>query len=86
MKIDANKIAVATGMAFAVIWAICSVFVVALPGRMMSMSGDMVHADFETAMSWSLHWPGFFIGLIAWILVAAFTAWLIATFYNWQVG
>ncbi len=85
MKLDANKMAISTAMTFAIVWIICSVFVFALPGGMMSMSGDMFHAEFGTMMNWSLNWPGFFVGLVAWSLSTAGIAWLIATFYNWQI-
>jgi len=84
MKLEAIKLALAAAMATAVIWTFCSALVALMPGRMMEMSGDMVHADFST-MGWSMTWIGFVVGLFLWSLMAAITGWLIATFYNWQI-
>ena len=81
MTIDSNKIAVATGLAFAIIWLFCSALVAFLPELMMGMSGHMVHANLGT-MSWSMSFGGFFIGLVLWSFVSALTAWVMATIYN----
>ncbi len=85
MKCDANRLFVATAGAFAIIWIICSALVAILPGQMLGMSGHMIHADFA-AMSWTLTWAGFVIGLVAWSVSAGITAWLIGTIYNKLLG
>lgn len=81
MYIKPTVIGLATAAAFAVAWTICSLFVVFLPSPMMSMSGHMVHGDF-TMMNWTMGFSGFLIGLLAWIIVSGFIAWLAAVFYN----
>jgi len=85
MKLEAVKFGCAVGCAFAVVWVICSALVAFLPGGMLSMSGSMMHADLSEGMHWALTWPGFFFGLLAWFVTAAFTGWLIAVFYNWSI-
>lgn len=81
MKLHAAKFGIATAIAFALIWVLCSALVVAMPGRMMGASGTMMHGNFE-GMSWSLHWSGFLVGGILWAIFAGLTAWLIAAIYN----
>jgi len=81
MKIDAFKLGMATTIVFAIVWAICSVLVVIVPGPMMQMSGQMLHADLS-GYGWSMHWSGFFVGLILWSLLPGLLVWAIAALYN----
>jgi hypothetical protein len=81
MKLDALKLGYATAIVFAVVWVICSLLVVALPGGMMQMSGHMIHADLGGA-GWTLHWTGFFVGLVAWSVLPGALVWAIAAVYN----
>ena len=59
----------------------CSLLVALLPGMMMNMTGDMVHADMSH-MNWSMNLVGFLVGLVIWTLLAGITGWLVAIFYN----
>jgi hypothetical protein len=81
MKIDAFKLGLATAIVFAVIWVICSLLVVLIPGLMMQMSGDMLHADL-TGLDWTMHWGGFFSGLILWSVLPGLLVWAVAGLYN----
>lgn len=81
MKIDANALALSAAVTTALLWLLCSLFVVMMPGMSMNMSGYMMHSDFS-GMQWELNIIGFLAGLIIWSLCAAVTAWLLATFYN----
>ena len=81
MKLDANKLALATGIVSAVIWIICSALVSVMPGGMMQMSGHMLHANLDT-MQWTMTWTGFVIGLILWTVVSAVVVWAVAAVYN----
>ena len=81
MKINALKLGVATAIVFAVVWVICSLLVVAIPGTMMQMSGHMLHADLS-GLGWSMHWTGFFFGLVWWSLLPGLLVWAIAALYN----
>lgn len=65
----------------AVIWIICSLIVVLLPGISIAASSYMMHADFS-GMNWSMHFTGFLLRGILWILTGGATAWLLATIYN----
>ena len=71
------RIGIASAIAFAILWVICSAIVYVSPGTMMEVSGHMVHADLST-LRWTLTWPGFFTGLVGWVVVAGVTSWLIA--------
>jgi hypothetical protein len=81
MKLEPGALAIASGATALILWAVCSLLVIALPGMMMNMTGDMMHADMG-GMSWSMGVSGFIIGLVLWTLLAALTGWLIATIYN----
>lgn len=81
MKLDATKFGIASAGAFAIIWTICSVFVMLMPETMMEMSGQMVHADLS-AMRWNMGLTGVLFGLIAWSFISGITGWLIGVIYN----
>ncbi len=81
MKLDALKLSYATAIVFAIAWVICSLLVVTIPGAMMRMGGDMIHADLS-AMGWSMHWTGLFVGLVLWTVLSALFVWAIASIYN----
>jgi hypothetical protein len=88
MKLDAIKLGKSCAAAFAIIWVICSVFVMVMPMGMMHMTGYMMHSDaanINAGMGWSMGLGGLIIGLIAWSLVAGFSGWLIAVLYNKQL-
>lgn len=75
------KLGIASAIAFAILWIICSAIVYVSPGPMMEVSGHMIHADLST-LSWTLTWPGFIMGLVGWMVVAGVTSWLIALIYK----
>tara|TARA_R110002096_G_scaffold327314_1_gene521384 strand:- start:7820 stop:8101 length:282 start_codon:yes stop_codon:yes gene_type:complete len=81
MKLDAVKFGIASALAFAVLWIICSIFVWIGPGMMMEMSGHMVHGDLSQ-MQWQISFSGVIIGLIIWSVMAGITGGLIVAFYN----
>lgn len=80
MKLNANKLALAVAISFAVLWVICSLLVVSLPNQSMHVSNAMMHSSMS--WRWDMQWLGLLIGLIAWSLTAGVSAWLIATIYN----
>jgi hypothetical protein len=41
----------------------------------------MIHADLGGA-GWTLHWTGFFVGLVAWSVLPGALVWAIAAVYN----
>ncbi|QKG69896.1 DUF5676 family membrane protein [Erythrobacter mangrovi] len=85
MKIDAIKLGLASGIVFAIVWVICSLFVFAMPMGMSRFGGHMVHADLAH-FPWILSWAGFLFGLIAWSVLAGIIAWGIAAVYNRLLG
>ncbi|WP_373491023.1 DUF5676 family membrane protein [Parasphingorhabdus sp.] len=81
MKLDAFKLGLATAIIAGLTWALCSLFIIVIPGGMMQMSGDMVHANLS-GMGWSMHWAGFFVGLVAWSFISGLFVWAISATYN----
>jgi hypothetical protein len=81
MKLNASKLFFAVSLAVAIVWLICVALVGLAPGGMMTMSGHMMHSDFN-GMSWTLNMTGIVAGLLIWSLSAGALAWLAATIYN----
>ena len=81
MRLDAGKLGLSTVAVFAAAWIICSALVVLVPSPMMRMSGHMMHADLD-GLGWTMHWEGFFVGLILWSVLAGLLVWAVAAFYN----
>lgn len=81
MKINAFKLSISTAAVFAVVWVICSLFVMGAPQAMMQMTGHMVHADFSH-MNWQLNFSGLVVGLLAWSIGAGLIAGATAVVYN----
>jgi len=81
MKLNAAKLGAVSAIAFSILWVICSATVALSPDSAMAISGHMVHADFSN-IGWTLSWTGFFLGLIAWAVVADVTVWMVAAVYN----
>ena len=81
MTLNANRLALATVIVFAVLWVVCSALVAVLPGMMLTATGFMVHSQLET-FRWSLTVTGFVGGLVLWSLISGITVWLVAVVYN----
>lgn len=81
MKLDPKFLFIAVASTFALAWIICAAFVVMMPNGMMALMGHMVHANLED-MQWTMTATGFFVGLVAWSLLAGVFVWFIASVYN----
>ena len=81
MKLDAGRLAIALGGTTAILWIICSALVALFAGGMMTMTGHMLHVDAST-FAWTMTFPGFLAGLVAWTVCAAVAGWLIGWIYN----
>lgn len=81
MTLNASKLFLATVIVFALLWIICGALVALIPDLMLTMTGYMVHAEFET-FRWSLTLVEFVGGLVLWSLIPGITVWLIAALYN----
>lgn len=73
MNINANKLAIATALTFSIIWIVCSLAVMQMPGMSMNASGYMVHSNMEN-WEWDMRFSGVFYGLILWSLISGATA------------
>ena len=82
MKLDANRLFVATAAAIALAWLVCTALVGIAPGGMMSLSGHMMHTNFH-GMAWSMNPGGIIAGLFVWSLSGGALAWLVAAIYNY---
>lgn len=81
MKLNATKLGLAAACAVSIIWLICSLVVMMSPDMSMTMSGYMMHADFN-GMAWHLGFTGFLFGGILWAVSAGVLAGLGAAIYN----
>ena len=81
MKLNPINFGIALAVTAAILWILCSLVVMAMPGPMMNMSGHMIHSDMNT-MNWTLSFTGVFVGLVAWTVVAGIFGWLLAIIYN----
>jgi hypothetical protein len=81
MKLNPNILGIASAVATAVLWIICSLLVALLPEFMTHMTAGMMHGD-TASMAFTMTWTGFLWGLVAWVVCAGVTGWLIATIYN----
>lgn len=79
--LNEKAMALAFAGAAAVLFALCSLLVFAMPHMMMDMTGHMTHADFSD-MHWTLSGTGLLFGLLAWTVSAAALGWLLAFLYN----
>ena len=81
MKLNPRALAIASAVTVAIIWTVCSLFVLALPSMMSGMTGHMLHAHPHT-FTWILTLTGYLVGLVAWCAWAALMGLLIAVVYN----
>jgi hypothetical protein len=81
MKVETQKFSIACAMTAAILWILCSFLVFFLPSILMSISGHMVHMNLAS-MGWHLTLAGFFYGLVAWVVVATITGWILVSIYN----
>jgi membrane protein implicated in regulation of membrane protease activity len=81
MKLHSTKFALACASSAAVFWLLCSLFVLIMPGMMLSMSGDMLHMNFE-GMGWHMSFFSTLIGGLFWAIAAGIFGWLLARIYN----
>ena len=81
MKLDTTKLGLSTGVAFGVVWVICSLLIVIAPNGVMQLTGYMLHSDLGN-LGWTMSWAGFFAGLVAWSVLAGVLAWAAAAIYN----
>ena len=81
MRLDPNRLAVAGLSMAALSWSICALLVAAAPDFMLRVTEGMLHADLA-GMTWHLTWGSFFIGLVAWSVLAGVAGALVAWTYN----
>ncbi len=81
MKLNPTAFGLALGAATAVLWTICSLIVVLIPGFAMNMTGHMMHADLGSMM-WTMNITGYLIGLFIWGASACITGWITGVCYN----
>lgn len=84
MKIKETAFALACAAAFGLVWIGCSLFVIAMPDMMSTMTGNMLHTDWK-GMGWHMSLFGILTGGILWAFLAGISGWLIAKFYNMQL-
>jgi hypothetical protein len=81
MKLNPIMFGIASAIATAMLWVVCSLLVVLLPEFMTHMTAGMMHDD-TASMALTMTWPGFLWGLVAWVVCAGVAGWLLAMIYN----
>lgn len=81
MQLNEAKFGIACAITAALLWALCSILVLALPSLMLSVTGSMVHMQLQD-MEWHLNLAGALVGLLAWVIAAGFSGWSLASVYN----
>jgi hypothetical protein len=81
MRLSSIWFGIASATATAMLWVVCSLLVVVLPGFMTHMTAGMMHGD-TASMALTMTWPGFLWGLVAWVVWAGMAGWLLAMIYN----
>lgn len=80
-KIHAEKLALATLLVVAVLYAVCWGVVLALPEAAMSLTEDMLHMRMES-VEWHMTPRSLLLGAAGWGVAAGGTAWLVGKLYN----
>lgn len=80
-KIHAEKLALATSLVVAILYAACWGAVRALPEATMSLTEDMLHMRVEGA-KWNMTPRSLLLGAVAWAIAAGGTVWLVGKTYN----
>ena len=80
-EIHAEKLALATSLVVAVLYAACWGVVLALPEVAMSLTEDMLHMRMES-VEWQMTPRSFLLGAVAWAIAAGGTVWLIGKLYS----
>lgn len=81
MKINTTAFVASIVMTTTLLWIICSLFVAIFPDLSAAITGQMLHMDSEQ-IDFQLHWSGFFLGLLNWIVSAVLAGWLFSLFFN----
>lgn len=81
MPLNEAKFGIACAITAALLWALCSILVLAMPSLMLSVTEAMVHMQLQE-MEWHLNLEGVLVGLLAWVIGAGFSGWLLASIYN----
>ena len=81
MQLDPLKFGMATAVASALAWLICSLAVWSMPAMTMAVGGSMMHMDLSQ-FGWRLTPVGVLAGLVAWAVVGGIFGWLLAAVYN----
>lgn len=85
MKLNANKLALAAALSFALLWVICVAMVMLMPEHSIYVTEAMIHSSLPE-WQWNFDWQVLLVGLIAWMVSAGTVAWFTATIYNRLIG
>ena len=81
MKIQAEKLALATSVVVAILFAACWAIVRAMPDAAMALTEDMFHMQMDE-VAWKLTPGSLLLGTAAWAVSSGVTVWLIGKLYN----
>ena len=81
MKLNSIKFGIACAVSASILWLICTLLVMVMPGVMMTMSGDMVHMQLSD-MEWQISLSGVILGMVGWFMIAGAMGGASAVIYN----
>ncbi len=84
MKLNTKKFSLAAGLTMAIIYIICTIFVVLFPEAATKILGWMVHMTLgdEIVRGQAITFGGFFVSLIQFVFYASLSAWIFSSLYN----
>lgn len=84
MKHDPNTTANASAVTIAIIYVLCTLFVVLIPDLSMSITKSWFHGiDISLISSWNLSFGSFVLGLVSATVSAWLVGFLFASTYNY---
>lgn len=83
MKVNTIKVANAFALAMAILWTLCSVFVVSLPGLSLQITTWWMHGmDLSPMGNWHLTFGNFLLGGVTAVIASWVTGWVLG--WSWQ--
>lgn len=81
MKIQADRLALASAAVAAILYAACWAIVAVLPGVAMSVTENMLHMHLDT-LALKMTAGSLLVGSVAWAAATGAAVWLVGTLYN----
>jgi len=81
MKIQADRLALASALIAAILYAVCWMIVAVVPGIAMSVTEDMFHMHLDS-VEWKMTAGSLLVGTLAGAAATGAAVWLVGILYN----